>query len=596
MAVLSYERLRKELTEQRKRKVINLALLHQNRLRFHIQTEPNTPALAAYSHDVDKRMRHGVASEGSAQALFDFLGFVENLIPHDKYKTFLTLFRFPVPTNEITAVCFDKLSRIFDGRDAAYSYQFTSRELRDDWEWYRQEMMGEPRVWAQEGWRMFQTEINSVLVVDMPEEQKSGDRYPQPYFYWLPIRDVVAYDADPVSGQMEWIAFRQDGDKLAVMDDATYRLFEYKSDVMGAEIMERAHDLGYCPARFFWNEPMSQSIPDVKRSPVTKALGRLDWWLFFHISKEHLDMYGSYPIYSGYAQDCDYHNDESGDTCNGGYLVDARGQYKLDMNGLPLRCPKCGDKRIAGVGSFVEIPVPVEGQPDLRNPVQMLTVDRSSLDYNVSEEERQRTDIITSIVGTNEEVTTRDALNEQQIKANFESMSTVLKRVKIGFETAQKWVDDTVCRLRYGSAFLSSSIDYGTEFYLMTTEDLRERYKSAKEAGASEAELDALHDKILETEFRNNPTMQQRMLILADVEPYRHMSREEVVTMAEKGAISRKDMLVKVNFADYIRRFERENMNIIEFAANIDYARKIEAIRERLEEYARENTDNMLNN
>ena len=130
----------------------------------------------------------------------------------------------------------------------------------------------------------------------------------------------------------------------------------------------------------------------------------------------------------------------------------------------------------------------------------------------------------------------------------------------------------------------------------MTTEDLRERYKSAKEAGASEAELDALHDKILETEFRNNPTMQQRMLILADVEPYRHMSREEVVTMAEKGAISRKDMLVKVNFADYIRRFERENMNIIEFAANIDYARKIEAIRERLEEYARENTDNMLNN
>ena len=86
------------------------------------------------------------------------------------------------------------------------------------------------------------------------------------------------------------------------------------------------------------------------------------------------------------------------------------------------------------------------------------------------------------------------------------------------------------------------------------------------------------------------------MLILADVEPYRHMSREEVVMMAEKGAISRKDMLVKVNFADYIRRFERENMNIIEFAANTDYARKIEAIRERLEEYARENTDNMLNN
>lgn len=59
-----------------------------------------------------------------------------------------------------------------------------------------------------------------------------------------------------------------------------------------------------------------------------------------------------------------------------------------------------------------------------------MTVDRNSLDYNVSEEERLRTNIITAVVGTNEEITTREALNEQQIKANFESQSTVLNRVK----------------------------------------------------------------------------------------------------------------------------------------------------------------------
>ena len=60
-----------------------------------------------------------------------------------------------------------------------------------------------------------------------------------------------------------------------------------------------------------------------------------------------------------------------------------------------------------------------------------------------------RTNIITAEVGTNEEITTREALNEQQIKANFESQSTVLNRVKKGFEAAQKFVDETVCRLRY---------------------------------------------------------------------------------------------------------------------------------------------------
>lgn len=95
-------------------------------------------------------------------------------------------------------------------------------------------------------------------------------------------------------------------------------------------------------------------------------------------------------------------------------------------------------------GSFVEIPIPDgDKQPDLRNPVQMLTVDRTSLDYNVEEEKRLRENIITAVVGQNEEVTQREAFNEQQVKAAFESQSTVLNRVKKGFEAAQQFVDET---------------------------------------------------------------------------------------------------------------------------------------------------------
>lgn len=40
------------------------------------------------------------------------MAFVSNLLPHDKFKMFKTLFRYPVKTNEVTGVCFDKLSRI----------------------------------------------------------------------------------------------------------------------------------------------------------------------------------------------------------------------------------------------------------------------------------------------------------------------------------------------------------------------------------------------------------------------------------------------------------------------------------------------------
>ena len=590
--VLSVEEIRRRASEQRQKVTIGLALLHQNRLRFHSEVVPSTPALASWMYR-GRQQQAGVAPmlagrEGVAQALTDFLSMVHNLIPKDKFETFKTLFRFPVLTNELLAVCYDKLSRIFEGRNPAFSYQFTSTDLRDDWEWYRQERLREQEVWQTKGWDFFKTQINSVLICDLPEEQERGDRYPQPYFYWLPMRDVVDFKADPSTGQMEYIIFRQDEDRIAAFDDEYFRVFRGSNGQVGELLTEQRHDLGYCPARFFWNEPLSLDKPDIKASPVTKELDRLDWYLFYAISKRHLDTYGSYPIYWGYEQSCDFHNDETGDYCDGGFLKDKKGHWLYDNNGLLMPCPKCSSKRITGAGSFVEVPVPIEGQPDLSNPVGMLAVDRESLDYNRDEELRLRSDIITAIVGTNEEITTRDALNEQQILANFESQSTVLQRVKKGFEAAQKWVDDTCCRLRYGTAFLQSSINYGTEFYLFTSDELRERYKVAKEAGMSEADLDALLQQIIETEYRHNPQQMQRMIVLSDLEPYRHLTRDEVKALYDKGVVSLEELLIKLNFADFVRRFERENMNIITFGENIDYQKKIQTIRERLAEYARE--------
>ena len=590
---LSVEEIRKRTSEQPRRNIIKLAVMHQNRLRLHSEVVPSTPALASWSYRgrqlaVNQPLMHG--HEGITLALNDFMAMVENLIPKDKFEVFKTLFRFPVITNEVLAVCYDKLSRIFDGRDPAFSYQFANTELRDDWEWYRQEKLGEQNIWQSKGWDFFKTQINSVLIVDLPQEQEAGDRYPQPYFYWLPIMDVIDYKADPQSGAMEWIMFRQDGDKIAVIDDASYRIFNSKDGTIGELESEAAHDLGYCPARFFWNEPVSLDKPDIKESPVTKELDRLDWYLFFAISKRQLDTYGNYPIYWGYEQSCDFHNDETGDYCDGGFLKDKQGHWHYDSNGLLMPCPVCSQKRLVGAGSFIEVPVPHvdEGQPDLGQPVGMLAVDSESLKYNQEEEKRLRTDLITAIVGTNEEITTRDALNEQQIKANFESQSTVLKRVKKGFEEAQKFVDDTCCRLRYGKAFLSSSINYGTEFYLFASDELRERYKKAKEAGMSEADLDALLQQIIETEYRHNPQMMQRMIILSDLEPYRHLTRNEVQGLYEKSLIPVEDLLIKFNFADFIKRFERENMNIIEFGAETDYDKKIGIIKEQLKAYASE--------
>lgn len=564
---LSVSEIKERASRERNSAVKAKALVHQNRLKFHCETR-----LTRYT----------------TQPVSDFLAFAKNLLPHDKFKTFNELFRMPCPTIELTSVCFDKLSRIFDGRNPAFNYQFTSTEQRDDWEWYRMEILHEPSVWQTTGWQHFKTEINSILVIDMPEKQDASDRYPQPYFYWLPIDKVIAFEADEQTGVMDYIIFREDDERVIAIDDETYRVFRSHNGMPDYLISESRHDVGYCPARFFWNEAISLKEPFVKASPITKVLSQLDWYLFYHISKQHLDLYGSYPIYSGYAQACDYSNEENGDYCDGGFLRNKQGHYLIDTAGALMPCPKCGKKRIIGAGSFVEVPVPIGDQPDLRNPVQMLSVDRSALDYNVSEHDRLRTEIITSVVGQNEEITQREAFNEQQVRAAFESQSTILNRVKKGFEQAQEFVDSTICRLRYGDDFISAKINYGTEFFLLYPSELREKYKAAKEAGMSEGELDALHNQIIEAEYRNDPTQMSRMLTLADIEPYRHLTRDEVMALYDKGLVGEDEMKVKLNFSSLIRRFERENANVLEFGTAIPYSQKIALITKTLKDYVSE--------
>lgn len=565
--------IKKEIAENKRAATLSRAKLHQMRIKFHTVkrvTSFNAPYISI--------------------PLTQFLAMVENILPHDKFVLFKALFRYPVKTNEIADTCFDKLSRIFDGRNPAFNYQFANSAQRDDWEAYRLNKLHEPEVWQTKGWEFFKSEINSVLIVDVAREQRT--EWPEPYFYWLPIDDVITYKADPTTGVMDFIVFRR-RDEVIVLDDATYRVWDDKKHtgrIEGQPKVEAQHDLGYCPARFFWNESISLDEPDVKASPLSKELESLDWFEFFHISKRQLDLMGAYPILSGYEQRCDFSNAENGDYCDGGFLRNKQGYYKLDAAGLLLRCPKCGNKRIIGAGSFVEIPVPnaEENQPDLRNPVQILKVDRDSLDYNVDEQKRLREEIITAVVGQDEIVTDRDAFNEQQVRANFESVTTVLNRVKKGFEAAQQWVDETVCRLRYGRYFLSARVNYGTEFYLYSPEELRTRYKTAKESGASESELDMMQEQILQTEYRNDPVQLRRMRILAELEPMRHLSRQEVTDLYAKGIVSETDLRIKLNFPTFVRRFERENTNILEFGAAIPYQRKIDTIMAEFRKYADE--------
>lgn len=568
---LELKQIKQILQQPSKKQTIQKAVRLQKRLRFHTETSI-------------------ALSDINAPATI-FLEWVKGLLPKDKYNVFLQLFKYPLPTSAVVEDVYRELERVFYSRNSSSIYQFSSSELLEDWMDYRKEILKEPTVWKTIGWKKMQVSPNSVLVIDLPKEQVTSR--PEPYFYWLEIDNVVDYKVNERdNARLDWIVFRQPENRLAVFDIDSIRVFQLnEKQEITALLTEAKHDLGYCPARFFWTTNINEANPDVKKNPITKELSNLDWYLFFALSKQHLDLYAPYPIYSAYEADCDFENSETGDYCDGGFLRNSSGEYKILSNGAIEKCPCCSEKRVAGPGSFLEVPIPnqSEGVADMRNPVQITTIDKNSLEYNVNECIRLRDDIIVSVVGSGGTVSEKEAINETQVAANFESKTSVLNALKTNFEEAQKFVEDTICKLRYGSSFISSSVNWGTEFYVFTVTELYAKYKQAKENGATNSELDAISQQILEVEYRNNPLLLQRMLVLKQLEPLPHKTFDEVMQLKEAGLISDQQAKLKLNFTSYIERFERENMNILEFASKIPLRDKINIISNKLIEYANGN-------
>ena len=556
------------LKSPKNRATISKAVRHEHRLRFHIDTnmEANNVRLVVN----------------------DFLNYVKGLLPKDKYQIFLQLFCFPIATNELTEEILSALEKVYDGKDAYEEYNFISPQELDDWNSYRSEVINAYSFWRGTAFEKMKTCINGFIIVDLKEEQETEK--PEPYFYFTPISDIKDFECK-TNGDVDWILIEQENSRLAVFDDESYRVFELndKKEIVGEAIIENTHDLGYCPASFFWNDKLTEDNKALKKSPLSNQLANLDWLLFFLTSKKHLDLYAPYPIYSGYQQDCEFENKNNGDYCDAGFIKNKVGEYYVDRSGTLNKCPVCADSRLAGVGSFVEVPLPNRDNDfkDLRNPVQITSIDVNSLKYNVDEVQRLNDKIYAAVVGSGGDMKMDKAFNKDQVKANTESRRNVLLSLKKNFEKIQSWTEDTVCRLRYGATYLSNTIFYGSDWYLYDVDQLTEQYKLAKEAGATDYQLDLIQDQIIETENKNNPMALQRAEILKNLEPYRHQTRAEVLEMMEKGFGDKDLIAVKLNFATFVLRFERENTDIVEFGSALSFSNKINIILNTFKDYGR---------
>lgn len=574
---LQVEQIKAILKSGGKKEEVNRAHNQELRLRLHSETT--------------------LTQSETSRAVTMFLEYVRGLIPKDKFRSFSALFSYPVKTVSFVDKVYGALFKIFDGKNPVFEYEFRNPEAHADWEIYKDEKLDDARIWKTKGFEALRSRINSIAIVDLPAEQLTTN--PEPYWYLLDVTNVIDLSGKE-NGEIDWIIFRQEVEiegvmkkVIAVFDEVSYRIFsvpETNTYDIGVVLLETSHGLGYCPARFFWDMPLNYSRPFVRKSPLSGLLSLLDWLLFSEVSRNHLNLYASYPIYWSFAEDCDFENDIQGQYCKDGYLQDRDGNYILRSTGSLQQCPKCGPKNLAGPGSHIKVdpPGPDNNNADLRDPVSIVTIDKGALDYNVEEVQRLREEIFSCVVGNVIDPLSTQAINEKQVLSFFESRGDVLKQLKGSFETIQQWVNDTICRLRYGEQYIGSSINYGTEFFLISSDMLLSMYERARAANMGSQVLDMIQDKYFETKYKNNPEQLKRVRVEMNLQPFRHLTNEEVRGMYAANQIKFEDYYIKVNFSSLLMRFERENLNILEFGSGVSFEKKINSIQKVFISYAEE--------
>lgn len=540
--------------------VLKKCIRHEERLKLHVEPVLN-------KKDANK------ANDRLLQSVKDFL-------PSEKYTRFEQLYQYPLPTNEITDSIFSELKRAINGEGSSTTIKLAAETQEQQFRDYLKENKHD-NFWKNEAWEAFKCSIHSVLIIDQPSEQVVP---PKPYCYLLDIKQVIDMDVKSNDAPCEYIIFRDsvNNDFVYAFDDTFYRTFKKEENSEYVLISEVPHEIGYCPAKPFWNTNLNSCDNIQKLGAITKSLAQLDRIVFWEISIEYYNTYGVFPVIWAYEQATNEENEEGSDMLDletmGGIdlpLEHYHPAYQAEVMGATNTWRESKGKKLLGSGSFWTIPAPADNQDaDLRDPFGYLQIQVDSLTFASDYLQDRKDMVFTYCVGRGKEPKNDQAKNEKQIQSAFESTTNILNWIADNFEISEQWVIKTKAIIIFGrEAVETIEVKRGRKYYLKTARELTEEYKEEKGAGLPMYIISETRKSIAETKYKNNQEMIMRMKILSDLEPYADLSNDEIMKLGQ--LLNPQLVRLKLNFNHYIRRFEREELNLVRFGSLTSYSQKI---------------------
>ncbi len=507
----------------------------------------------------------------------------------DRVKKFA---RYPLPVVQLCDSVLNDYFKVFEGKNRYFSVS-GDRDIDRLHQWIHDE---KPANWVEKQARkVFKNKPCSFVVVDRDDKG-------QPYLIHVDADRLVDVQLKDDDGNCEYICFVHSQEPnptksnvlttyYSVYDDEHYFVYSKDSDDDKiTHVTTQSHGIGWCPAKSFIRSLDSVSNPLKRRVAFSSALSKLEDWTMFDIFRNYVDHYAPFPITESPQSKC------PNDDCEGGkvrseIIIDAgTGASKTVFQDCEICKGSQGGQHIFP-GTHIGIKVSADKDVNDGSGVfRMIFPDVDKLKYVPEKLDDLEMEIRYKTSGVND-LLSNEAVNKLQVKGSFANMESVLMRSKKELDDIYRFIVKTVSRLYYTGIDVDVEANFGTEWYLITEDDLQKRFDQAKKIGMPVEEMLNIYKELIETKYKGNPDKMERTLMLLDLDPFPMYSVEDCFKLKSESVMDDWQLSLKINFLKFISKFEAENVPITQFGIELDYWKRIEIITKELEIYNQEIID-----
>lgn len=507
-----------------------------------------------------------------------------------KFERVVQFLRYPLPVVQLSDSVLNDFFKVFEGKNRYFNTD-ADREIGRLKEWIDLE---KPSTWIEKhAMKVFKNKPNSFVVVDRDD---SGN----PYLVYIDSKRLIDAEFKNEEGQLHYICFIHSQEKhetkanvittfFSVYDDVNYFVFKKDSDsddIINTKTIR--HEIGYCPAKSFIRTSTNTKNNFKRRVAFSSALSKLEDWTIFDVFRNYVDHYAPFPITESPKRRCPNVDCQDGKVAEE-VINPSNGETRTTWKD----CEACGGSdngQHIYPGTHIGIKVSSDKTVNDGSGVfRMIFPETDKLKYVPEKLDDIELEIRFKTVGVNN--VSNEAFNELQVKGSFASMESILLRTKKEMDDLYQWIIKTVARSMYKNIYVSVDANFGTEFYLVSEEDLQKRFDNAKKIGLPVEEQLNLYKQLIETKYKGNSNKMNRVLMLLDLDPFPMQSIKECIELKKESVLDDFQLSLKVNFLKFISKFEAENALITEFGKNLEYWNRVELIQGTLELYNQELLD-----